>query len=339
MTEEEPHITIQDRSVKSVAEKEAAKVYAEVIIDISHRSVDHPFTYRIPEGLCGIIHPGMRVEVPFGKGSTVRKGYVLAVSRTCVLPDSRVKEIIGLAEEGGDREETDAVHLALWMKERYGSTAILALRTVLPAMKSARPLEQKTVILTAGEEQIRDSLSLFERKHQVARLRLLRSLVETPEQPYSLITEKLHVTSATVRAMEQAGLLHVHATASLRNPVAAQGTAGRIPSCSVRNSRRSWIMCCRMQTNLSGPASKQAMAYRNLTGKVQPPCSMGGLTERPYQTGVQKNDPRARPGTTRRQDRARSCHGSASFTVSREAARQRFTSKSSKALWHAADRQ
>lgn len=223
MTEEEPRITIQDRSVKSVAEKEAAKVYAEVIIDISHRSVDHPFTYRIPEGLCGIIHPGMRVEVPFGKGSTVRKGYVLAVSRTCVLPDSRVKEIIGLAEEGGDREETDAVHLALWMKERYGSTAILALRTVLPAMKSARPLEQKTVILTAGEEQIRDSLSLFERKHQVARLRLLRSLVETPEQPYSLITEKLHVTSATVRAMEQAGLLHVHATASLRNPVAGAG--------------------------------------------------------------------------------------------------------------------
>ena len=206
-----------------MAEEEAAKVYAAVIIDISHRSVDHPFTYRIPDGLRGTIHPGMRVEVPFGRGSTVRKGYVLAISQTCSLPDSRVKEIIGLAEGGGDREETDAVHLALWMKERYGSTAILALRTVLPAMKAVRPLEQRTVILTAGEEQIRDSLFLFERKHEVARLRLLRSLVETPEQQYSLITEKLHVTAATVRTMEQAGLLRVRATESLRNPVAGAG--------------------------------------------------------------------------------------------------------------------
>ena len=52
-------------------------VYADVIIDISHEKVDRDFQYRIPEELEPAIKPGVVVTVPFGKGNTLRKGYVM----------------------------------------------------------------------------------------------------------------------------------------------------------------------------------------------------------------------------------------------------------------------
>ena len=38
-----------------------ARKYAQVIIDISHEKVDHPFSYRIPERLLGNIRAGVRI--------------------------------------------------------------------------------------------------------------------------------------------------------------------------------------------------------------------------------------------------------------------------------------
>ena len=51
--------------------------YARVIIDISHEKVDRPFCYKVPETLVHEIEVGSCVEVPFGKGNTLRKGYVI----------------------------------------------------------------------------------------------------------------------------------------------------------------------------------------------------------------------------------------------------------------------
>ena len=50
--------------------------YADVIIDISHEKVDRDFQYRIPAELEQEIKQGVVVTVPFGKGNTLRKGYV-----------------------------------------------------------------------------------------------------------------------------------------------------------------------------------------------------------------------------------------------------------------------
>ena len=53
--------------------------YADIIIDISHTQLDHPFTYRIPEKLSEEIRPGVLVDIPFGQGNAVRTGYVVAL--------------------------------------------------------------------------------------------------------------------------------------------------------------------------------------------------------------------------------------------------------------------
>ena len=64
-------------------------MYAQVIVDIASESVDRVFTYRVPEGM-NIVR-GMRVSVPFGPRSA--EGYVLGLSDTAQLDESRIKAI------------------------------------------------------------------------------------------------------------------------------------------------------------------------------------------------------------------------------------------------------
>ncbi len=54
--------------------------YANVIIDISHESVDRMFQYRIPEALKGRIQAGDPVYIPFGAGKRPRRGYVVELT-------------------------------------------------------------------------------------------------------------------------------------------------------------------------------------------------------------------------------------------------------------------
>ena len=50
------------------------KEFANIIVDISHEKVDRPFGYRIPEALADQVRPGVRVNIPFGAGNTLRTG-------------------------------------------------------------------------------------------------------------------------------------------------------------------------------------------------------------------------------------------------------------------------
>ena len=70
--------------------------YANIIIDISHESVDKTFQYRIPEHLLGQITAGQQVYIPFGAGSHKRKGYVVELTNQTEYDISKIKEIDSL---------------------------------------------------------------------------------------------------------------------------------------------------------------------------------------------------------------------------------------------------
>lgn len=72
--------------------------YANIIIDISHESVDKTFQYRIPEHLLGQITAGQQVYIPFGAGSHKRKGYVVELTNQTEYDISKIKEIDSLVE-------------------------------------------------------------------------------------------------------------------------------------------------------------------------------------------------------------------------------------------------
>ena len=196
--------------------------YAQIIIDISHGRLDRPFTYRIPEALQNDLCLGSLVVVPFGKGDTKRKGYVIGFSNTCEYPDGKLKEIEAIASGGTDVTGDNAVRLALWMKQRYGSTMAVALRTVLTSRKQAKPCEHRSIHLLLSKDDAEKKRHEFAMKHQVARERLLRELIEAPEQPYSLIIQKLHVTAPAIAALKKQGILEVRTETFLRNPVSIE---------------------------------------------------------------------------------------------------------------------
>ena len=52
-------------------------MYAKVIVDISHEKLDKGFDYGIPAHLEEEIHPGVQVNIPFGKGNRIIQGYVI----------------------------------------------------------------------------------------------------------------------------------------------------------------------------------------------------------------------------------------------------------------------
>ena len=68
-------------------------MYADIVIDISHESLDRPFQYRIPESLVGQVQPGMWVLVPFGRGNTQKKGFVLKLGTKANIDPDRIKEL------------------------------------------------------------------------------------------------------------------------------------------------------------------------------------------------------------------------------------------------------
>ena len=194
------------------------KRYADVIVDISHEQVDRPFQYEIPERMRDTLDYGMCVEIPFGNGNRLIKGYVVGLSDKCNWDPAKMKVIHRIVVDSTAIQDRQ-IQLAAWIKKNYGATMIQAIKTVIPARKSVKKIEHKKLILKATREETLDALGQAERKHQVAKARLLRELLSEGEIPYEWVTGKLMVSAATVSSLEKAGILRKEVITSYRNPV------------------------------------------------------------------------------------------------------------------------
>lgn len=192
--------------------------YADVIVDISHESVDRPFTYRIPAELSGKLETGMSVLVPFGRGDTLRQGYVIAFRDSVSFEESRIKEIADIA---GTDTAVDAilVRLAGWIREQYGSTMIAALKTVLPAKQKKQHLEKKEICRLLSAEEAKALADRCMEKRRPAMARLLFALTEQERLPMELARTKLHISPSTISSLEKQGAIGVESLRIYRNPV------------------------------------------------------------------------------------------------------------------------
>ena len=203
----------------------AGDIFANVIIDISHEKVDRPFQYRIPEHLSDKVDIGVCVQVPFGKGNTLRKGYVVEITREPNWDVDKIKEIISVQDDIVSAEDI-SLRLAAWMKRHYGSTMIAALKTVLPSARKQKRQIRKFVSLLASNEEATAIYNECVRKKQKARERILRELLGNPGEriPYEFITGKLNVAAATLKSLEDKGIIRIESEEYFRNPkVSASG--------------------------------------------------------------------------------------------------------------------
>lgn len=192
--------------------------YANVIVDISHEKVDRPFQYRIPKELSGKLEPGMCVQIPFGSGSRIRQGYIVEITDESQYPEEKLKEVTAVATDGMT-VEADAIKLAVWMKQTYGSTMISALKTVLPVNKAMKLKEKKKLVRRLTAEETKALLGECLRKHQNAKARVLEELCKEPILPYELVKGKLNVAAATLNSLVGQGVISIESESYYRNPV------------------------------------------------------------------------------------------------------------------------
>ncbi len=197
------------------------KKYAAVIVDISHESVDRPFTYRIKESLKDEISIGACVTVPFGRGNKLMKGYVVAFSDSADFPDEKIKEIEEIVIRQDDLQGR-MIKLAAWIRRHYGSTMIQALKVVLPVKKTVKPIEKKTIVLKMELQEAQQLLEICRRKSQKARVRLLQELIKERVLDYQLVRGKLNVSAQTLSKLQEMGAIVVEAQDYFRNPIVVE---------------------------------------------------------------------------------------------------------------------
>ena len=189
------------------------KCYAQVIVDIEAEELDRPFTYRIPEEMREDCVPGCSVRIPFGRNNREIQGYVIGLSDESTLPEEKIKNLLAVTA-GGETAEGRLVQLAAWMSRRYGSTMIRAMKTVLPLRKKVGAVTERTVSLTdpAGAASLAET---FEKKHFVAKARIVRALESGPKDMRALEKEA-HVSASVIRALAGEGIVKISVSEILR---------------------------------------------------------------------------------------------------------------------------
>lgn len=193
-------------------------MYANIIIDITHEKLDKIFQYAVPSRLEGALAAGCEVEVPFGKGNRLTKGYVIGFAEQCDYDPAKIKEIQDISQKG-IAIEGKLVALAAWMKDHYGGTMIQALKMVLPIRQQEKEKVKKKLHLLLDETEGREKLEYYLHKNQRARARLLAALLDDPVLDYELVNKKLNIPLSVVRALEEQGVAALESERVYRNPV------------------------------------------------------------------------------------------------------------------------
>ncbi|MBR4718762.1 MAG: primosomal protein N' [Lachnospiraceae bacterium] len=203
--------------------------YANIIVNISHENLDRTFQYIIPGELENNLGIGDYVSISFGPGNRIIKGYVLEITDTAVYDPEKLKEIISV-DTDSRFVEYKLIRLAYWMKQTYGSTMINALKTVLPIKKIMKEKEEKSsIILNIPVEEAREKLEQYERNlRTIARARLLKELINEKQLDYRLVTAKLNISPATIRAMEKQEIIAVEKKRVYRNTAGGEQQSNRI---------------------------------------------------------------------------------------------------------------
>ena len=199
------------------------ELYADIIIDISHEALDRVFQYRVPFSLVSEIGPGVRVRVPFGAGDREREGYVIALKDKPEYDPHKIKEIRSVVEDSRT-VESQLIQTAAFLRRRYGSSMIQALKTVMPVKTQVRHRETTSVILTMDKDDAKALLEEWIRKRRTARVRLLKELLEHG----GVLSKEEAVRDCRfplreLRRLEEAGILRLETKVAYRDPFAGAG--------------------------------------------------------------------------------------------------------------------
>ncbi|MGN0621160.1 MAG: primosomal protein N' [Porcipelethomonas sp.] len=136
-------------------------IKALVAVSSASYAFDKPFSYAVPEPLCGRILPGMRVVVPFGRGNRRRTGIVLKTEK--ITPeDIRLKSVVSAADEKPVLN-SEMMELMEWLRENTFCTYYDAVRTMIPTGMNINIKETYSLSDAAVFPEDPEERSVFER--------------------------------------------------------------------------------------------------------------------------------------------------------------------------------
>ncbi|NQS75358.1 MAG: primosomal protein N' [Peptococcaceae bacterium] len=175
--------------------------FAEIIVDISARSVDRVFHYAVPAKLEGQVKPGVRVLVPFGTRRLA--GYVLGFGYP--QRDIKVKEIAGIIDCEPVLTE-ELLEVALWMAKNYlCSTAEALARIIAPRLgvKATRTIRLLKPAFPAGKSQ--EVLNRL--RHAPKQTAVLQQALLNQQLTRKELATAAQASLSTVDTLVRAGLL------------------------------------------------------------------------------------------------------------------------------------
>lgn len=193
--------------------------YASVIIEISVKSLDRPFTYLIPKELAQQVAIGRIVEIPFGQGNRLMRGYIVDITDKANYVGGAIKAISKVYEDMS--VETELIQLARWMQKRYGCTLQSALKTLLPTRpdvkKKSETIVQPLLDMPAMMHLYDAYLKLPKYK---ARVRVIACLMDNQLKPIGMrrLLEEASCQKGVVEGLVKSGYLALHNEEQIRSP-------------------------------------------------------------------------------------------------------------------------
>jgi len=124
---------------------------AKIALSAATYHIDKPYDYLVSESFKELAVPGVRVNVPFGRGNKKIEGVILSVGL-----DSQYKNLKAI-DSFVDEEpllSAENLKLAFWMSDRFFCTVYDALRVMLPAKMSPKRKSKEQEFKKASDTEI-----------------------------------------------------------------------------------------------------------------------------------------------------------------------------------------
>lgn len=180
---------------------------ARVSLEIALR---REFDYAVPPELAGKVELGTRVQVPFGPRKVL--GTVTAVAETSAV--TRLKPILKVIGEQS-LVTAKVLRLARWIAEYYCCAPEVALKSVLPESVRKEDAGWRERLFVRMSPFPGDMPKLSKRQQDVWNL-----VEERRELPLAELVELAGTTAATVRKLEDCGLVRISSEIAERDPYA-----------------------------------------------------------------------------------------------------------------------
>ena len=207
-------------------------IFADVIVDISVKSLDRPFQYIVPEEMHEDAVIGAMVIIPFGSGNRELKGYIIGLSGEAKFDVHKTKEIKEIVKQGVVAE-SHLLSLAYWIKENYGSTMNDAIKAVLPVRREIKKKITRMVYPCVVRSELEQILQEYARKHYKAKVRVLQAILDQEDYEegisYEVLQRDHKATPAVLRSLQEQEVVRISESRQYRNPVHQSGISDRPP--------------------------------------------------------------------------------------------------------------